>query len=38
MKLSGLWKVVVRVPVSVIAPVAINTFIGFEEFPQVTKD
>ena len=31
----GLWKVVVMMPVSVIVPVAINTFIVCKEVPQV---
>ena len=33
----GLWKVVVRVPVFVIAYVAINTFIGLKAVPQVIQ-
>ena len=33
----GLWKVVARVPVFVIAPVDINTFIGFKSVTQVIQ-
>ena len=32
-----LWKVVVRVPVFVVAPVSINTLIRFKEVPQVIQ-
>ena len=32
---AGLWKVLMRVTVFVIAPVAINALIGFKSVPQV---
>ena len=32
---TGLWKVLVRLPFFVIAPVEINTLIGFKAVPQV---
>ena len=34
----SLWKVVARVQVFVIAPVAINTLIGFKKFPPGDLD
>ena len=34
---TGLWKVVARVPVFVIAPVDINTMIGFKKVTSVIK-